>query len=418
MLPGRALSMGAFQGSGGLALGQGGGAVVIPAPKGFVAKGDSLTLGSGTTGGSREYPPALARIVGIALAANYGVSGQVVATANTNYPSEGGSAYNALTADTYLFFMGTNDSGAGTAAATTISRIQTHINLALATGYRVAIGTIPKRGDNAPAQALNDTINAYIRANWASMGATWFFDLDLWPTLQTPSSTTYYNADTLHFNNDGYWEVAKCVQAGLGLASLSARGSNGALRFRANPPDFYASKNNPVAFVVSSMQQGTIGNTSAAVLGKITAKSVYAFKFPTNLTSFTSPGVMIDGADTTNAMGLGGAGSGAAWFDNGAVYAAGVNTNSGLSGFTSADTIGVVVDPIAKKIWWTKDGTNFTGVGTAAVTLANVIAGTGSTAQAWASDIYASAGGFGGGIATVVQSVPYPWTPPTGYTQL
>lgn len=383
----------------------------IPAPKGFIAKGDSLTIGTGLAG---NYPSDMSRNVGIAVVQNYGVGGQTVATANANYAAEGGSGvFNASTADTYLFMMGTNEAQP---AATILSRIQTHINLALATGYRVAIGTITKRGDNAAAQTENTIVNTSIRANWRTMGATWLMDFDAWPTLQNPNDTTYYNADKLHFIDAGWLEMAKCAQAGLGIPSLSARGSNGALRYFPNPPGYKSSGAVPV-MVVSAMQNTTLGNGSIAYLvNPITVKSAFAFTFVSGVANFTNAGI-VTAADVNVDMGFGPAGTGGAgWYQGGGVFTAAGSPNSGLGGYANGDTVGILADPTAKQVWWTKDGTNFIGIGSLA-TLAQVIAGTNSTAQTWTGPIYAGVGAWSGGIAVVANSVSYPFTLPTGFIQ-
>lgn len=382
-------------------------------PVGFVAKGDSLTAGfSANT--NCDYPRDLSRMLGIILTQNFGVGGQTVATANVNYPTEGGVSFNPATADTYLFMMGTNDA-ASVDAATVLSRIQTHINLALATGYKVALGTIPKRGENPTAQAVLNAVNPSLRANYLAMGAKWLMDFDAWPTLQDPNNTTYYNPDKLHLNNAGYLELAKCAQAGLGVPVLSQRGPNGALRYRPNPPGWRLGT--PPSFNIATMQTCTLSNNTLAVLNTpVTAKTVYGFQMVSGVGSFTTAGVMVVGGDGDNNMGFGpGTASGAGWYNNAGVFQNSASPNSGLGGFTSGDTVGVVIDPIAKKIWWTKDGTNFTGIGTAAVSLANVIAGTGSTAQTWAGDVYPGVGAWNAALTVVVNSVPYPWTPPTGF---
>lgn len=184
----------------------------LAAPLGFVLKGDSLTAGGypGT-----DYGSYLAGLTGITLVNNFGTGGQTIQGADAAYASEGGSVYNASTADTYFFMMGTNNTG-GDSAATIISRIQTHMNLALATGYRIALGTIPKRGDSAPAQAILDVVNPSLRSNYLTMGATWLMDFDQWPTLQDPTDTTYYS-DLLHQTAAGRLELAKAARSGLGL---------------------------------------------------------------------------------------------------------------------------------------------------------------------------------------------------------
>jgi len=182
------------------------------APLGFVLKGDSLTAGGypGT-----DYGSYLAGLTGITLVNNFGTGGQTIQGADAAYASEAGSVYNAATADTYLFMMGTNNTG-GDSASTIISRIQTHMNLALATGYRIALGTITKRGDSAPSQAILDAVNPSLRANYQAMGATWLMDFEQWPTLLDPTNTTYYS-DLLHQTAAGRLEMAKAAKAGMGL---------------------------------------------------------------------------------------------------------------------------------------------------------------------------------------------------------
>jgi hypothetical protein len=385
-----------------------------PAPKGFVAEGDSLTIGTGLAG---NYPSDMSRNVGIAVAANWAVGGATVPGMNADYPTQGGTSFNAPTANTYLFMGGTNDAGSGVAAATIATNIQTHIGLALATGYKVAVGTVPKRGDNPAAQTILNALNPLIRANYLSWGATWLMDFDAWPTLQNPADTFYYNADQLHFVNPGWLELAKCAQAGIGIPSLSARGANGALRYFPNPPGYKSSGAVPV-MLVTTMQTATLGNGSIAYLvNPITAKSVFAFTFVSGVANFTNAGI-VTAADVNVDMGFGPAlTGGAGWYQSGGVFTGAASPNSGLGGFTNGNTVGVVVDPITKQVWWTKDGTNFIGIGSLA-TLAQVVAGTNSTAQNWTGPVYGGVGAWSGGISVVANSVPYPWTPPTGFIQL
>ena len=385
-----------------------------PLPKGIVFKGDSLTAGFLLETGD-NFPEYVQRIFDIPTRQNYAVSGQRVDTANSNYATEGGTAYNAATADTYCFMMGTNDSNQGADASTVLSRIQTHLNLAKATGYRIILGSIPKRGDNSGVDAVNATVNASLRANWKSMGATWFFDLGTLSTLQNPADTTYFQGDLLHFTALGAGEVAKSVGAAINATPLALHAANGAPRFRAYPTNWMPT--NAITQYSNSMMSTAVPTYGGSVLGnpvlapQITAKSVFAVQFPT-LSDFTGIGVRIVGE--TQFAGMSGS-VGPAYYNNGNVVINGTTRTTGAA-LSAGDTVGVAVDPIAKQIWWTKDGTNWVGVDSTATT-AQVAAGVGSTAQTWSAGVFAALATWNG-TGFTANSVPYPWTKPTGYVQL
>lgn len=385
-------------------------------PKGFVAEGDSITQGAGAQG-LQSYPDQVSRMLGITLVDNWGVPGERIADAIADYSEVDGS-YDPDTADTLLFMMGTNDIAASRTPAQVQEDLTTYCGLAKATGYRVALGTmLPAPAVGWGSQTDRDTVNVWIRANYASI-ADVLVDFAAIPEMADTDDTSVY-ADGVHPTGLGYTYMAACAVEALGITPLAAHDDNGAPRLRVNPPYWNgASTDTYPTYSLDRMEAAfpATGANSVILEVPITTKSAFAFECVSGVGDFVGVGLQIDGVGTA-AIGFGPTGSGPGYFNNGGVFVENTNPNSGLAGFTNGDIIGVCVDPVAKKIWWTKNGTDFIGIGSLA-SLSDVVAGLNSTAQSWPATPLGGICTFAGNPTLLARSVPYPWALPSGFSQL
>ena len=188
----------------------------------FLADGDSLTDGAYSTIG-KTWPSQFGDLVGTSWQIyNFGVSGATMVDINNRRVAKvesklGGSETDKLTA----CLGGTNDLGASASAATVDGRLATwHAAVRTAGSQKSFVYTIPAR-DDASWDGTKETerlaLNVLIRANYngASYGGPGnaLVDLAADSRFQTPTDTTYYNADKLHFTNSGMLAIATLTQA-------------------------------------------------------------------------------------------------------------------------------------------------------------------------------------------------------------
>lgn len=178
--------------------------------------GNSLTAGSGSTGG-QTYPVQTAALLGSGWdTVNVGVGGQSTAGMNTRAGQFVDAAENAWrSGEIVVGWEGTNDLFLGATPATSISRLTTYYSGRKAEGYRVVVMTVLPRssvGVSGTFEADRQTINASLRANWPTY-ADALVDVAADPRIgdQGDETDTTYYADLTHLNNTGYGVVASLV---------------------------------------------------------------------------------------------------------------------------------------------------------------------------------------------------------------
>lgn len=177
--------------------------------------GDSLTLGTGSTGGE-TYPKQCVDILGATswLYTNTGVSGTTVPTMTTNALITADpliDPYRARPHQVCVLFGGTNDLQGGATAATTYTNIQTFCAARRSAGFKVIVVTMLPRTPGTYETGRQD-LNTSIRTNWASF-ADGLADAGNDATIGQAgqySNTTYY-VDGTHCTNAGYAIVASLV---------------------------------------------------------------------------------------------------------------------------------------------------------------------------------------------------------------
>lgn len=194
----------------------------------LICDGNSLTLGTGSTGGTNGWPvqiiPLLTGGSGTWRVLNNGVGGQVT-TAMDTQASTGG----ANTTDGYLGFYArtvvvgwevSNDIIAGTSAATAYSNYTTfwaNRLAANAAAKRVAVTCMKRTDMTGPQETARQTVNANILANWPT-----FADALIDPTadarLNDPTNLTFF-ADGIHLTDAGY-----AIFSGLMATAINAFG--------------------------------------------------------------------------------------------------------------------------------------------------------------------------------------------------
>lgn len=187
----------------------------------LVFDGDSLTAGTGSSGGN-TYPAQLITLLGGATylpSNNVAVAGQTMADMITDGAAQVDVLYRPeLVFNICCAWGGTNDLVASVSAATTYSRIVTYCQARQAAGFRVVILTIlPRTTGVGTFEADRQTVNANIRANWATF-ADALADVGTSTVIGEAGdnlNTTYYDTDGVHLNNTGYGVVAGIVAAAI-----------------------------------------------------------------------------------------------------------------------------------------------------------------------------------------------------------
>lgn len=186
----------------------------------LLADGNSLTLGTGSTGGN-TYPvqlqPLLTGGAGTWNVVNQGVGGQTTPQMDTQASGAGPQS-----TDTQLGFYArtvvigweiTNDLVTNSvSAATGYANVQAFFNhrrAANAAAKLVVLTCLPRTTITGTNETSRQTINANIVANWATF-ADALVDAASIPLLSDPTNLTYY-ADGTHLTNAGYALVAAAM---------------------------------------------------------------------------------------------------------------------------------------------------------------------------------------------------------------
>lgn len=184
-------------------------AVVRPQARPVViCDGDSLTAGDGLTF-VQTYPYQLADALGRANydVYNFGIGGQTIVQMSAARNTRITPHYGAWNGHTVVVWGGTNDLNGSATAAATYAVLAAHVNALLATGFRVIVLTMVKRGTSAPLETKRTDYNALINgtAGWE------IIDVGARAEFSDATNLTYYQADQIHLTTAGYAVVAGLV---------------------------------------------------------------------------------------------------------------------------------------------------------------------------------------------------------------
>lgn len=195
--------------------------------KNIVFDGDSQTWGVGSSNALYySYPAQLARSMSTEPKyTNIAVGGQRIASITTAVLAKGRLAVNTALTNCVVLMVGTNDLQAGDDDTTIFNNIKTYIANIKATYPSVPIvGITVAKNTNCfvePAQTRWVNLNNSIRnTSAASGGFDYVIDLVSDTRFLTPTDTTIWDVDQLHFNDNGYSVIAGIVKAGLTTYNL------------------------------------------------------------------------------------------------------------------------------------------------------------------------------------------------------
>lgn len=199
----------------------------IPTKRTIVCCGNSLTSGFGSTTGAAQaldlttlvgdnYPNKLVAALGHA---NYSMrvdsySGRTLAQMLEEDSLADFCFSQSLGVPIAIVWEITNELGQHKSAGGSIDALVMYCNARRRRGFKVAVMTcLPSQlaGLYAGFESDRTIVNSYIRANYLSF-ADKLIDVAADTRLQTPTDTTYFNADKLHLNSVGYGVVSDiCV---------------------------------------------------------------------------------------------------------------------------------------------------------------------------------------------------------------
>ncbi len=192
----------------------------------IVCDGDSLTLGSQSSSADKPYPALVKFILGSTkwTVTNLGVNSQSLVTCVANAAANVDSLYNAgNTTNICVLWAGTNDIQLNSrTAAQVYADTITYGQARQAAGWKVVVLTTLPRQNSAAFETTRQTLNASIRANWATFAdalADVGNDAALGPNAAASTDLRYYAADQIHCIDTGYEHVAQVVK--LALLTLS-----------------------------------------------------------------------------------------------------------------------------------------------------------------------------------------------------
>jgi len=176
--------------------------------------GDSLTFGTGSTGGN-DYPHQLMALLGDGYyLLNLGVFGSDTTTLETGQGAAANAYFHADPTVIYPIWIGTNDIAAGTSAATIATNIAT-IHAARKTAHptvkTIAVTIVDRTAFDAAKDAVRATLNTNLVDNYVALGFDAVCDLRGIPQLEDSTNTTYFT-DGTHLTNAGYALVAAALQ--------------------------------------------------------------------------------------------------------------------------------------------------------------------------------------------------------------
>ncbi|TXN43594.1 GDSL-type esterase/lipase family protein [Methylobacterium sp. WL7] len=170
--------------------------------RGVLFEVDSITFGAGLQDG-QQYPKLIAASAGIPIY-NDAYVGDTLAHALAQYDQQDAPKFNASTINTISILGGINDILSNGSTDTALRTVVTqYVAKAKATGFVVVLCTLTPVGTgfaasvNATQQGYVTAYNAWLRANYRTIGADYLVDFAAIPEAQDPASTTYYQ-DQLH----------------------------------------------------------------------------------------------------------------------------------------------------------------------------------------------------------------------------
>lgn len=174
----------------------------------LVLHGDSRTLGTGASG-ELSYPNQLANILGSSWRVfNRGTGGLSTQNLLDEFPTVVAPLYTSSASTNAVLMFAWRNGVPATTVAEEQARISTYVSAAVSAGFQVWLGTSPPTTDFY-AQAIEE-INAWVRANWVSIGATKVVDFGADPRWSPAGNASYY-ADGVHPNGSGYGIIATAV---------------------------------------------------------------------------------------------------------------------------------------------------------------------------------------------------------------
>lgn len=188
----------------------------------IVFDGDSLTFGEKSTAGN-TYPQQVAAILGDGNQyRNKGVSAQKVSEILTRGPTVADLYWPYYTASNiYVLWAGTNDmSDALDSAATTYANFKSRCQAALAAGADkvVALTCLPRVSGNGSFEAYRQSFNTLMASLSGEVANVSLADVAAISGIGAAGDnllTTYYDADQVHLNDDGYGLVAASVASAI-----------------------------------------------------------------------------------------------------------------------------------------------------------------------------------------------------------
>lgn len=190
--------------------------------------GDSLTAGTGSTGGANGYPIQLQSLLTLRKhrVVDYGVVNQTLVDMEADFATQFVPLLVSRRHNVYVLWGGINDIFANADGPTVASRRYTLAEEAAAAGFTVIALTNTKCGTLTGAQETARTYaNADLLANYAAHGITAVYDAASEANLQNPADGTYfYQTDGLqvHLVDAGYAIIAAGVQATLVALGIAA----------------------------------------------------------------------------------------------------------------------------------------------------------------------------------------------------
>ncbi len=183
-----------------------------------VCDGNSLTLGTGSSGPGFTYPAQLQALNGFRfITQNEGIGPQTTVDMITNFAAAGHPGAVVLPAPMNNILIGweiANDILLNAAdTGTALSNWEAYVTLGKAAGYQVISLTVIPQVTFTPAQnVIVSQCNTALLANPQNKYGTAICNVAGLPQLQDFTDLTYFDPDQIHLNDNGYGIVAQAVQ--------------------------------------------------------------------------------------------------------------------------------------------------------------------------------------------------------------